>query len=320
MSFSRIDKQPPRSIGWISAKLTIFGIARISHKFALLLRYLYINSFQFEGNDIDSSESPPIEILFIAARKDFRTLEVAINGVIETCPQEISRISIVVPVQDLEHCEAVVASCAPSEIEIKIRSESSVLDESLANLIFSRFEARGGWILQQVLKLEYVRSSASAGVLIIDADTILVKNRTWLNSDGIQALMPSWEYHRPYFNFLSTLTPFKSLAPFFPKFSFISHHMLMQPNVVKEIYLSCGWNDPKTLVQFICQLSNIDSQSPISIDYELYGHYLLLNHPEKVNLVKWANVSARYRENISIELLKQRYSHFASVSLHTYLD
>ena len=190
----------------------------------------------------------------------------------------------------------------------------------MANLIFLRFGVRGGWVLQQVLKLEYARNSPSAGVLIIDADTVLIKNRAWLNSDGIQALMPSWEYHRPYFNFLSTLTPFKSLAPFSPKFSFISHHMLMQPNMVREIYRACGWDGPKTLVHFICQLSNTESQSPISIDYELYGQYLLLNHPEKVNLVKWANTSASYKGNISIELLKQSYSQFASVSLHSYLD
>jgi len=320
VSFSRVDKHPPASIAWLSAKLTSFGVARISRKFGLLLRYLYVNSFQFEGKENDSTASSPMEILFVAARKDFRTLELTINGVIDTCRREISRISIVVPDQDLAYCEVVVASCTSNEIEIEIRSESSVLDESLAKLIFSRFGERGGWVLQQVLKLEFVRNSLSAGVLIIDADTVLVKNRMWLNSDGIQALMPSWEYHRPYFDFLSALAPFKSQSPFSPRFSFVSHHMLMQPNIVKEIYRACGWNGPKNLVHYLCQLSNLESESPISIDYELYGHFLLVTHPEKVNLVKWGNASANYVENVSIELLKHRYSHFASVSLHTYLD
>jgi hypothetical protein len=320
MSYSRIDRQPPRPIARLSALLTSFGIARVSHKFGFLFRYLYVNSLQFESAQNDSPASPPIEILFVAARKDFRTLEVTINGVIETCGQEVSRINIVVPDQDLSYCEAVVTSCAPNQIEMKVISETSLLDESLAKLIYSHFGARGGWVLQQVLKLEYARNSLSSGVLIIDADTVLIKNRTWLNSDGIQSLMPSWEFHRPYFEFLSTLTPFKSQLHFFPRFSFVSHHMLMQPNVVKEIFRACGWNGPRELVDSLCQPSNKIGQSPISIDYELYGHFLLLHYPEKVNLVKWANTSASYSSNISIDLLKERYSNFASVSLHTYLD
>ena len=320
MSFSRIDQQPPKSIAWLSGRLTSFRVAYTSRKFGLLLRFLYVNSFQFEGKEIDSQASPTIEILFVAARKDFRTLEHTIKGAIETCRGGISRISIVVPDQDLAHCEAIVESCASSEIDIKILGESSVVDETLVKLIFSQFGARGGWILQQVLKLEFVRNSASAGVLVIDADTVLVKNRKWLNSDGIQTLMPSWEYHRPYFDFLSTLPPFDSKTSFSPRFSFVSHHMLMQPRIVNEIYRACDWSGPKNLVQYLCLNSTINTQSPISIDYELYGHFLLLNHPEKVNLVKWGNASASYTENVSIELLKKRFSNYASVSLHTYLD
>jgi hypothetical protein len=310
LSFSRIDKEPPRSIAWLSAKLAGFRVARTSRNLGLLLRFIYVNSFQFEGKKNDPLASPPMEVLFVATRKDFRSLELAINGVIETCRGEISRISVIVPEQDLALCEETVASCVASEIEINIRRESSVLEESLAELIFSRFGTRGGWVLQQVLKIEYARNSPSASVLIIDADTILI----------IQVLMPSWEYHRPYFEFLSALEPFKSQKPFSPRFSFVSHHMLMQPKIVKEIYQACGWNSPKILVNYLCQLSNIESQSPISLDYELYGHFLLLRYPEKVALVKWGNTSARFAQNISIELLKHRYSHFASISLHTYLD
>lgn len=320
MSFARIDKRPTKSMRLIGGMLITLGVARTSSKFGFLLRFLYVNSFQFEEIDNDSQASPPLEILFVAARKDFRSLELAINGVIETCRPEITRIILVVPEQDLVTCEKVVASCTSSEVKIEIVSESSVLEASLAKMIFSRFGARGGWVLQQVLKLEYVRNSPSVGVLIIDADTVMLKNRKWLNSDGIQVLMPSWEYHKPYFDFLSTLAPFKSQTPFFPRFSFVSHQMLMQPNIVKEIYHACGWDGPKDLVQNLYHLSGKESQSPISIDYELYGHFLFLNYPEKVTLNKWGNVSAKFTEEVSIEFLKDRYSHFASVSLHTYLD
>lgn len=322
VAFSRIDKQPPRPIAWLSATLTRFGVAaHISDKLGLLLRFLYVNSFQFESINHDSPAPSTIEILFVAARKDFRTLELAINGAIETCRQEISGISIVVPDQDLAHCKATISSCTSSGIEIKIKSESSVINEPLVNLIFSHFGARGGWVLQQILKLEYVRSSRSAGVLIIDADTILLKHRTWLTPDGIQTLMPSWEYHRPYFDFLSNLPPFiNSKSPYIPKFSFVTHHMLMQPDIVNDIYRACNWNDTKNLVDYVCQYSNTTSQSPISIDYELYGHFLVLNHSEKVNLVKWGNASAVYTENVSIEVLRDEFSDFASISLHTYLE
>ncbi len=320
LSFARIDKKPPQSLVWLSAKITHYGVACTSGKFGLLSRFMYVNSFQFEGKRNESQISPPMEVLFVAARKDFRSLELAINGVIDSCPAEISRINIIVPDQDLTLCEELVASCVSSEVEIKIRCESSVFEESLSKLIFSRFGSRGGWVLQQILKLEYVRNSQSAGVLIVDADTILIKNRIWLNSNGNQALMPSWEFHKPYFDFLSALPPFKSQKPFSPRFSFVSHHILMQPEIVKEIYKACGWNNPKELVNYLCRLSSSETESPISIDYELYGHFLFLRYPEKVVLAKWGNTSTKFEGNISIKQLKQAYSHFASVSLHTYLD
>lgn len=318
MAFSRIDAQPPRSIRWIGTKLTILGIGRISHKLGLLSRYLYVNSLSIEGTEDDPKSSSAIEILFVAAEKDFRTLGLAINGVLESCNQEISKINIVVPEQDLAHCAEIVAPFDSTLIQIT--SESSLLDDSLIKLIFSRFGTRGGWVLQQILKLEFVRKSESDGVLIVDADTVLIKKRNWLNYDGIQVLMPSWEYHKPYFKFLADLPAFESESSFPLNHSFVAHHMLMQPLIVQEIYQACGWKSVEDLVDYLCIFSTSEGESPFSIDYELYGNYLILNHPEKVVLAKWGNTSSRYSDKLSIDLLKTKYSSFASVSLHSYLN
>lgn len=317
-AFSRVDSQPPKLLAWIGGELAGQGITHISRKLGLLCRYLYVNSISFDAHENDNQAQSAIEVLFVATSKDFRTLGLAIQGVLETCGQEISKINIVVPDVDIELCETALADCKSNLLQII--SESSLVDKLLIKSLFSRFGTRGGWALQQVLKLEFVRKSKSLGVLVVDADTILLKKRNWLNSDGVQLLMPSWEYHKPYYDFLNTLKIFGTQSTFTPKFSFVTHHMIMQPPIVQEIYNACDWNSPEELVHSLIVLSSKENESPFSIDYELYGHFLLENHSNRVVLTKWSNASAKYSNSISMKEIFIQYSAYASVSLHAYLS
>ena len=65
-----------------------------------------------------------------------------------------------------------------------------------------------GWVLAQYLKIWTVATSESEGVLVLDADTLLLSPRIFLDRSGKQILTPSVEFHRTYYAFLANADPF----------------------------------------------------------------------------------------------------------------
>ena len=61
---------------------------------------------------------------------------------------------------------------------------------------------------------------------------------------------------------------------------------------------------------------------PVSIDYELFGQWVASHHPEKVVLMKWANLAIPRRKSSKILASKFRLSilriFYNSISFHDY--
>ena len=68
-----------------------------------------------------------------------------------------------------------------------------------------RFQSRYGWTLQQFLKISFVLESSLDAILIVDADTVLLEERSWISDSGRQILTPSDEFNISYYDFLSTI-------------------------------------------------------------------------------------------------------------------
>jgi hypothetical protein len=316
--FQELQNQPPRILKFV---FTILGkVSRISkfQKYSKFIRFFEVSYIPFQNLHPDNRACPELEVLFVAARKDFGILTYALQAA-KNATQHHKKVTfyIVVPDLELQECKSLVKSLP---IEIEVLAESSILEQSLISKIQARFEERAGWVLQQVLKNEFVLKSASAGVLVIDADTLLIEPRNWLDSDGIQLLTPTWEFHRPYYDFLSQL----KISNVSPKFTFVSHHLVMQPKVLNEIFFSLGWEDINQLIEYIIKTPKNSEISLFSIDFELYAQYLFNNHPEKISIQKWSNFSASRKILTGAESLYELTSHFqnryASLSLHSYSD
>ena len=285
--------------------------------FSKYLRYLELSYFPFNPYDSRDQIGPPIEVLFVTTQKDFQVLRNAISFALEATTAHIKvDIVIIVPDHEVDLCRSTLGDF-PSLISII--PESQYIDEMMRLTIRARFKNRAGWVIQQILKDLYVLSSKSLGVLIIDSDTLLLEKRLWVNNSGQQILLPTWEYHLPYYRFLAR----RGICKNWPKYTFVSHHMLMQPRILREAFVSAGWKSKEDLLESLVSQSEIEEQSPFCIEYELYGQFIYRNYPHLVKLEKWSNIG-RSRDEIDFEriaiLIEREYrGKYASLSLHSYL-
>lgn len=249
----------------------------------------------------------PIEVLWVAARKDFGALEISIQS-LRHVRNEIRDRTIVVPSKDYRLATSLFRG-------VSVLDESTFLPKKLRDAVETHHPGgRRGWILQQVLGLEYIRNSRRPGVLWIDADTVLTKSRVFLARDGRQLLSISTEFNQDYEDHARKIWPY---SPKLPGISFVTHHQLMQPRLVREMFPTLG-----ALISWV-EAGSLDSQSPIS-EFHSYGRFITSNYLSKVAFARWGN-KPEYRKNIAAiaEDLDSRLpanDDLYSVSFHSWLE
>ncbi len=317
--FQRIDKSPSSLLFWLATLPMHMPILRNNHWLITLYRYMGTTRLPCVELSSDFEKNPSVEIVFVSTRKDFNSLEKAIPYAIEaTSNQQSIAIKIIVPEDDLLLCNQLIAKMDLQNATVI--SENVLVPEHLISTLRSRFGWRAGWVLQQILKVECVKNSDFPGVLIIDSDTLLLNRRTWLKADSTQLLCASWEYNASYYRFLNK----KGLVDIFPEFTFVTHHMLMQPKFLIEALNFMGWNSMELLVDYLIKESDPNDVSPFCIEYELYGQYMFKFHRNLVSLQKWANISvppSMINDNLPLaQQVSGWKNHFYSISLHSYLE
>jgi hypothetical protein len=281
-------------------------------------RYLEISTNSYKKFEDKPEPCTNIEVLFVTTAKDFQVLRSAIKFARNATSQYISvEVVVLVPDHEAELCASLISDL---ETNITVVKESVFISDTTREIIKKRFGSRTGWVLQQILKDLYVLSSKAPGVLIVDSDTLLLERRNWLNASGKQILLPTWEYHFPYYRFLHS----RNISKRWPKFTFVSHHMMMQPYILKEAFDAAGWNNLEDLIESLVAIPNDGEESPFCIEYELYGQYILKHYPDLVSLEKWSNTSFSRASGTELQLEAEVLStfgaRFASVSLHSYLQ
>jgi len=218
---------------------------------------------------------PPIDLVFVAHPRDADLLDVATKYALASSRNPIARTVIIVP-------DNFVQSGALRYPTASVIPESTVVTPLITENIHRRFgRPRSGWLLQQVLKFRAVLSSSSAACLVVDADTLLFRRRTWLTEPGVQLLAPSLEYWEPYATHMARTWPgFDARTPL----SWVTHHQLMQKDIVTEMFGAGG----EGLDTWIA-LAETQQPSPLS-EYHSYGAYLFARHRKRVRLAQWNNL------------------------------
>lgn len=301
----------------------------------LRLRNILIRAFGFKGKAIEldlfsysnklgagarpklGDKYPEIEILFVTTKKDFEILPYAIRAAQKSVQHHSgTSTSLIVPDSEIKFAQLLTVNLPG---EIYVLPESDFFSSDQMARVRQHFGSRAGWVIQQLLKVEFVSSSRKEGVLVVDSDTLLLEPRVWLDSQGRQLLTPTWEWNKPYYDFLEQAGFEKGSLTH----SFVPHHMLMQPVYMREARNFVSWGDFEKLISYLVLHGRNEIQSPFCIEFELYAQFMLQNHPNKIEISKWANIGIpRSKTGLAnqIEGATQSLSgKFASVSFHEYL-
>jgi len=280
-----------------------------------LQRYFFSNRCN-SSSDLSNISLPEIEILIVSKKEDFIVLRKSVESALSMSLNPIKKISIIVPDLELNSCKEYLKDFVHHK-KINFIPEKSVLTHEVFELINSKRPDKFGWILQQVLVASYLLDSKSDYILVLDADTILLRPKIWVDKHSRQLLMPTQELHKPYYDFLcSSSSVYKH-----PRNSFMSHHLLIQTRIFVEIfgmYSGSVLNALQKAFEFSSQTEN----SPFDLKYEIYSQYMLIKYPELIVFSKWANLSltrsdfTRFNSSDVIkDSLTQRYN---SASFHSW--
>lgn len=303
--YAQLDRNSPRLLTIFFSVLGHLPLPNlIAIKFNSYARFFATNrnlSLRTTNNNI----YPALNVLIVSHSKDFHILPYSLGAAKKhTRHHSLSVFSVIVPDRDFMACKKLIQS---TSLDVNVLKESDLISSLEMSKLRNSLGERAGWVIQQLLKIRFVLSANTEATLVIDADTILLMDRVWIDQFGVQVLTPTWEYHKPYYVFLNL----RGISPVNPKYTFVSHHMLLQKYILIEALSYAGLADDKLLVDDLLETRNGKDMSPFSIDYELYAQYIFSRYPEMINLERWGNLSLE-------ELRVNKFAGYASVSIHSY--
>ena len=260
---------------------------------------------------------PAVQLLVVVAEKDFGALPLCLAGALANSGNPISEIVVVTTAAGVDECSR-IATAAANGTALSVLNEEDQLSAAVRSRLRARFGLRAGWVLQQLLTTNFVARSAAPGVLVVDADTVLLHPRLLLAASGQQLLTPTPVIHRPYYRFLNSI----GMSAVEPATTFVAHFMLMQPAIIRGALSYAKCTDTEALAALVISGADRSETSGVCVEYELYAQYLLAHHPACAVLAKWGNTSARAEgllQPVTLKSLSAQFDGWGSVSLHSYL-
>lgn len=274
---------------------------------------MQVDFFQLWNPLEQSNEMPFIEVVIPCTEKDLAMLPFSLASVRENSRNPISKITLVTPSQCVEKTKEQFPN-------LEILSDEQVLSQELIDELKKIVPPkRWGWSIQQLVKLAFAQTSEAKGVLIWDSDTLLTRPTIWLDSSGKQLLMFSHEYHRAY---VENTSKYWGAGGKSRGMSFVTHHQLMKPNIVKDMF-------PNGDSAYIEWLRNCDWKTGSAFsEYHSYGTWISNNHPDKFAIGVWGNHSefrhkflAQVKEPIMVrDWVKANHPGARSISFHDYMN
>lgn len=260
---------------------------------------------------------PSIEIFIAAIAKDYWLLPRSIRLAVLNSKNPINKITVITQDRSIQECLRVTTMIDVLP-PIEVLSEDNQLGQEFRLSLKRVFGDRYGWALQQFLTVNFVLKSRSAGVLALNADTLIINEKSWLTTE-VQALMVSSEYHPPYYELLNQLgLPCRN-----PRYTFVTHHMLFVPGKFQAILNKLGISNLDDLLNKVIQSLSLTTDNAICIEFELYAQGLMLWFPETVRLQRFGNLgisSKLFNSNLGSEKLLdlKQFSGYNSLSIHSW--
>lgn len=178
---------------------------------------------------------------------------------------------------------------------------------------------RSGWIYQQMLKMLCWKEIdfTNGRYHSVDADVIYVRDVDYGGSD--------FTYSRPYnglgggfIYFHQYNDTFKNLIGRSYGKSYVCHNMVFDKRYLSELIGIIEDKKGKDFVLCLYDSIHIDEYGPAFSEYELYGNWMVENHPDKCKEidVKWMDFMVVPNEDLKRELISEGFDFVAS---HEYM-
>lgn len=262
----------------------------------------------------DDSNLPDIQITIDCAEKDMALISKVIHQAEQNVLNPVTEIMVIVPELLLVPISRIIDS-ERFKTTVRVISEDEILSKSLRERIRIQFPLRYGWVVHQFLTLQQIMNSNKAGILSIDSDTLLLRPMAFLNSEGVQVLMESLEYNKPYYEFLNRVSlDYPINTP-----THVTHYSFFQKDILVSLFHKIGIAGVEEFFDFVERFADPSNNSPFCVDREFYALGLRLYFPNRFTLVKFANISM-LRDLIEEDQVVHELSlKFNSVSCHSYL-
>ena len=138
-----------------------------------------------------------------------------------------------------------------------------------------------GWYVQQFIKMEFSRHTQDEYYLIWDSDTIPLKPVKFFDDTMKPFFDMKTEYHVPYFTTINRLFPDVHKVA---KGSFISEHMLIKSAYMRELLDEIGSDFQAAIINAI-DVKDLSSSG--FSEFETYGSYVTVRHPDSYTMREW---------------------------------
>lgn len=262
-------------------------------------------------------DAADVEVVIPCHGRDAELLPVVIAGARAAVGRALAGLRIVVPAG-----EVAVLTARPElgAADVHVVSEDEVVPREVREAVVRLVpERRRGHVLQQLIKFFGAAGSRAEAALVLDADTVLLRPRTWVLRDGRQLLAVSHECHEPYRTHHWRIWPSDGTS----RISFVTHHQVMQPDVLRGMFgedLAAGvirWLEPAEWV----------IERDYGSEYHDYGTWLRANAGDRVVAAAFRNdrgprsrlPDGRGDPAAVVARLARRHPSALSFSLHAYL-
>jgi len=258
--------------------------------FLMLYIILAHNSLNCYVKETTSDNRELIDVVIPCTSKDLPTLTYCIHG-IRKYGKNIRRI-IVISDKKLTD-EAEWFSETNFQFSKLSLANEIFQNEQHASEYIAHKNSRIGWLYQQLLKLysPLTIPNIASNVLILDSDTIFLKPVSFFDDEGYALYNMGAEYHIPYFEHMKRFLP--TLFKVYPEYSGITHHMLFQQHVIKELCEKVEQLHKIELWKVMCRcIDHNHLYNSAFSEYEIYFNFIF--DPENKKKVKlrslnWAN-------------------------------
>jgi hypothetical protein len=296
----------------IKVLISYIKARRKSEHTLLLLWALAVLKFKkFFKVDFDQrcASTESIDLVIPTVPKDLELLLTVIEAAKRHILNPIQGVYIIAPVN--EHLQDFC-----TKYDITFIDETNVLSYGKDSITYSANGVdRSGWIFQQLLKLHASAMTRAENYLIIDSDTVLLRDICFLQN-GRALFQQGEEWHEPYN---------KAFRYFFGEsdtstLTYVVHMMLFNRKMLAEMKAEMEERHHKSWDKVYLRSIDETEQSCVA-DYTTYACWVHLRHPERMRLAPFYNKSFSRKQLAPLEQLEAEHgSNFNSISFHSYTD